>query len=297
MGLQPSRKPVFPPAIAPYIDVGAYLLDARAPASTLYLDKLLVGKELLLLTRSTQADPRATRQWHAYFSAAGYSCYVVDSVKGAGFGPVLDYLAGLLGQKQELARRRGMQNPVLRMAALGVPNVGKSTFLNQLLGRRRFKTGDKPGITRGYQWVRLFADVEVLDTAGVLRDPRLLNRRKACWMLLNLLVYDATLREETIELLRASLPPHAWRKLQAYYRIPPRHLQHGDWLELVESIARRRGRSAESDDDIDRTARQLLRDFQRGRFGRVTLEHAGAAPVTSPLFKAPEGWPEKAARQ
>jgi len=282
---------VFPPAIAPYLDVGAYLLDARAPASTLYLDKLLVGKELLLLTRSAQADARATKRWHAYFRAAGYPCFVVDSLKATGFDGVLDYLAGLLRQKQELASRRGMQNPVLRMAALGVPNVGKSTFLNQLIGRHRFKTGDKPGITRGYQWVRLFNDVEVLDTAGVLRDPRLLNRRKACWMLLNLLVYDAALREETVELLRVSLPEPAWRKLQAYYHIPPEHFARGDWLELLESVARRRGRGVDSDEEVDRTARQLLRDFQRGRFGRVTIEYAGESPVTSPLFATPDHGP------
>lgn len=290
MGVQPTRKPVFPPEIAPYIDVGAYLLDARAPASTLYLDKLLVGKELLLLTRAGQADARTTQRWHRFFKAAGYTCIVIDSVKGMGIDKVLDYLARLLNQKQALAEKRGILNPVLRMVALGVPNVGKSTFLNQLMGRRRFKTGDKPGITRGHQWVRLFADVEVLDTPGVLRDPALLNRRKPSWMLLNLLPYDSALREEAIDLLRARLPEKAWSKLQAYYKIPEQHFRTGNWLELVESIAVRRGRKGESDDDIDRTARQLLRDFQRGRFGRFSIEDPATAQVTSPLFTPPDSW-------
>lgn len=293
MGLQPSKKPVFPAAIAPYIDVGAYLIDARAPASTLYFDRLLAGKELLLLTRSALAEARPTAQWAAYFRAAGYTCLAVDSVTGAGFKAVLDYLAQLLRRKQRVARGRGLQNPVLRMVALGVPNVGKSTFLNQLLGRRRFKTGDRPGITRGYQWVRLFDDVEVLDTAGVLRDPRMLNRRKACWMLLNLVPYDSALREEALELLRVSLPQRAWRKLLSYYRIPPQHFSNANWLELVESVARREGRSLDSDDEVDRTVRRLLRDFQRGRFGRVSIEQAGSSPITSPLFSEPSDWPPR----
>lgn len=290
MGLQPSTKPVFPAAIAPYIDVGAYLLDARAPAATLYLDKLLAGKELMLLTRSGQAAARPTARWHEYFEQAGYPCFIIDSKTGSGLAEVLDYLAQLLERKQRVAQDRGLRDPVLRMAALGVPNVGKSTFLNKLLGRRRFKTGDRPGITRGYQWVRLFDDVEVLDTAGVLRDPRLLNRRKACWMLLNLLPYDPALREETTELLRLSLPERAWRKLRDYYKIPDRHFSNENWLELVESVARRQGRGLD-DDELDRAARRLLRDFQRGRFGRITIEQAGLSEITSPLFREPAGWP------
>jgi len=290
MGVQPSTKPVFPAKIAPYIDIGAYLLDSRAPASTLYLDRLLDGKELLLLTRAGQAAARATAQWQEFFSAAGYPCFVVDSVQGSGLGAVLDYLAQLLERKQQVAADRGLRNPVLRVVALGVPNVGKSTFLNSLLGRRRLKAGDKPGITRGYQWIRLFNDVEVLDTPGVLRDPQLLNRRKACWMLLNLLPYDPALREESIELLRTSLPRRAWRKLKDYYKVPDAHFSNDSWLALVESVARRSAGEL-GEDELDRAARRLLRDFQRGRFGRVTIEQAGTAPITSPLFRAPADRP------
>jgi len=290
MGVQPSRKPVFPPAIAPYIDVAAYLLDARAPAATLYLDGLLRGKELLLLTRATQAEQTVTRQWQKYFQAAGYTCLVIDAVSRAGMEEVLDYLAALLKRKQAVAEQRGITTAVLRMAALGVPNVGKSTFLNALLGRRRLRTGNRPGITRGHQWVRLFDDVEVLDTPGVLRDPAALNRRKPCWMLLNLLPYDATLREETIELLRTRLDDRGWRKLLTYYKIPEEHASFADWLELLETIARKRGAGLESEDEADRAARRVMRDSQRGRFGRHTLEQPGEAVISSPFFEPPDSW-------
>lgn len=290
MGVQPSRKPVFPPAIAPYIDVAAYLLDARAPAATLYLDELLGGKELLLLTRAAQAEPATTKRWQKYFQAAGYTCLVIDAVSGAGMEEVLDYLAALLRRKQAVGEQRGITTAVLRMAALGVPNVGKSTFLNTLLGRRRLKTGNRPGITRGHQWVRLFDDVEVLDTPGVLRDPAALNRRKPYWMLLNLLPYDATLREETIELLRTKLDDHGWRKLLAYYKIPEEHATCTDWLELLETVARKRGTGLKSEDEADRAARRLIRDYQRGRFGRHTLEQPEEATISSPFFEPPASW-------
>ena len=138
--------------------------------------------------------------------------------------------------------------------------------------------------------ILVFSDVEVLDTPGVLRDPALLNRRKPSWMLLNLLPYDSALREEAVDLLRERLTERAWRKLQAYYKIPEQHFRTGSWLELLESIAVRRGRKGESEEDIDRTARQLLRDFQRGRFGRLSLEDPATAQVTSPLFSAPANW-------
>lgn len=290
MGVQPSRKPVFPPAIAPYIDVGAYLLDARAPAATLYLDGRLAGKELLLLTRASQADVRATRRWQKYLQAAGFPCLVIDAVSRAGLEEVLDYLAGLLGRKQAVGEQRGIRTAVLRMAALGVPNVGKSTFLNALLGRKRLKTGNRPGITRGHQWVRLFEDVEVLDTPGVLRDPTALNRRKPYWTLLNLLPYDSTLREQAVELLRTKLEDHGWRKLLAYYKIPEEHAACADWLQLLETVARKRGAGLDSEDETDRAARRLIRDFQRGRFGRVTLELPGEAAISSPFFEAPDNW-------
>lgn len=287
MGTQPTRKPVFPPRVAPYIDVGAYLLDARAPAATLYLDTLLEGKELLLLTRADQADPAATKLWLAYFRNAGYPCFRIDAPTGAGYEGVLDYLAKLMQQKHAIARQRGIINPVLRMVALGVPNVGKSTFLNQLIGRRRFKTGDKPGITRGYQWVRLFEDVEVLDTPGVLRDPEQLNRRKPYWMLLNLLPYDHSIREEAVDLLLSVLDDRARDKLRKYYKVPAEHFTAEDWWQLVQSIAGKRGIELDDDDAVDTIIRRVVRDFQRGRFGRLTLEEPGVAEITSPVFRRP----------
>jgi ribosome biogenesis GTPase A len=284
---QASRKPVFPPEIAQFIDVGAYLLDARAPAATLYLDEMLHGKELLLLTRAGQAEPKATRRWQHYLRRAGYPAVVIDSVDGRGLPEVMDYIAGLFQRKLALARQRGLQATTLRLAALGVPNVGKSTFLNALLGSRHLKTGDRPGITRGRQWVRLYEDVEVLDTPGVLREPAALNRRKPYWLLLNLMPYDFKLRDEALELLLEHLDRKALTKLWKLYKQAGEPDMPANAEALLGLVARAGGFRLDSDDALDRAARRVLRDFQRGRFGQLTLEEAGEAVITSPYFTAP----------
>ena len=287
MAQQVSRKPVFPPEIAPYIDVGAYLVDSRAAAATLYLDPLLHGKELILLTRSQQSDGSVTRRWKMFFESCGYPTFVVDSISGDGFNEVLDYLAKLLQRKLKVARKLGINNATLRVVALGVPNVGKSTFLNTLIGRRRFKTGDIPGITKGRQWVRLFDDVEVLDTPGVLRDPEQLNRRKPFWMLLNLMAYDFKLREECVELLRITLNKQAWQKLMRYYKVPLDSEQPADWWEMLEIVARYGGYTLKNDDVVDKAARRLLKDYRSGRFGRISVEYPETAIITSPFLNRP----------
>lgn len=283
---QASRKPVFPASIAPYIDVAAYLIDARAPAATLFFDELLAGKELLLLTRAGQADAKTTARWQAFFAAAGYTSIVIDSLSSQGFPAVLDRLAVLLQHKLRLAKQRGLAAATLRVAALGVPNVGKSTFLNRLIGGRRLKTGDKPGITRGHQWVRLFEDVEVLDTPGILRDPTALNRRKPYWMLLNLMPYEVALREEAVELLREKLGERGLQRVRKFYGIAEGRLRSDDWLELLHSIGVARGFAVLDDDSIDRAARLLISDFRDGRFGRLSLQHPESDAITSPLFSA-----------
>jgi ribosome biogenesis GTPase A len=281
---QASQHEVFPPQIAPYLDVAAYLLDSRAPAATLYFDQLLKGKELLLLTRALQADKKATELWQRFFHQHGYPCFIIDSAEGKGFSDVLDYMATLLHRKLAAASERGIMHATLRLAALGVPNVGKSTFLNQLIGRRRLRAGNKPGITRGRQWVRLFDDVEVLDTPGVLRDPAALNRRKPFWLLLNLMPYDYKLREEALELLLATLDVHGWKKLLRYFKADAATEQAADWLSLLELAAAGRGFTLKGDDEIDRAARTVIKAFQEGRFGRFSLEWPHSAQITSPFF-------------
>jgi ribosome biogenesis GTPase A len=287
---QVSRKSVFPPDVAPYIDVAAYLLDARAPASTLWLDEMLVGKELILLTRADQAEPGVTKQWRSFFKRAGYPCIILSSTEGQGLEQIKDYLATLLEKKTKMAQRRGIHTASLRMVALGVPNVGKSTFLNVLIGTKRFKTGDRPGVTRGPQWVRLFEDVDVLDTAGILRDVEALRRRKPYWLLLNLMPYDSNdidLREQAVALLLSKFNAAAWKRVARQYKI--RDIDSlrdsDDNLALFEAIAAARGYKLTNYDQVERAHLRLINDFQAGKFGPVSLETPEDAQISSPLFR------------
>lgn len=287
MTQQASQKPVFPPRIAPYIDVAAYLLDSRAPASTLWLDASLRGRELLVLTRGGQSESRVTAQWKRYFRAAGYTCLVVDSKSGEGFDNVKDYLAEMLAKKEKLAQERGIRNPILRMAALGVPNVGKSSFLNRLVGGKRMRTGDAPGVTKGPQWVRVFGDVEVLDTAGILRDVKALNRRKPCWQLLNLMPWDDGLLEPTLALLLDKLGPSGRTRLAKFYKLPGSCFEGLNPFEAVGAVASSQGKKPGKPGVLEQVGRRMVREFLNGRFGRLSLERPGEDPITSPHFTAP----------
>jgi ribosome biogenesis GTPase A len=286
MTQQASQRPVFPPQIAPYLDIAAYLLDARAPSATLWLDPTLLGKELILLTRSEQADPKVTRRWQTYFRDAGYPCISIDSLVEYGIPAVRDYLAKLLRRKHRMAKRMGILNPTLRLAALGVPNVGKSTFLNHLIGGKRFKAADVPGVTRGPQWVRLFEDVEVLDTPGILRDAEVFGPRKAYWHLLNLMPDVVMEREAAVNLLKEKLSAAGWKRLGKYYKASDEKLAEAreDWISLMELVAEGRGFRVKNDDTLERAAQRLIRDFQDTRFGRISLQTPEDDPVNSPHF-------------
>jgi ribosome biogenesis GTPase A len=285
---QASSRPVFPANIAPYIDVGAYLLDSRAPAATLWLDQQLVGRELFLLTRADQADPAVTKRWQKYFKDAGYPCITLSSTEGTGIERIKDYLAMMLKKKTKLAASRGISNPTLRMVSLGVPNVGKSTFLNALISARKFRTGNKPGVTRGPQWVRLFEDVEVLDTPGILRDMAALRRRKPYWLLLNLMPYDANdtvLREQALDLLIDNLPEKGWNNVSRIYRIRDlKQRREQGTLEILEGVAAARGYRITTADHVERATLRLIHDFQAGKLGPLSLEDPETAQISSPIF-------------
>ena len=153
------------------IDVVVELVDARIPHSSKNpdIDTMANGKSrVLLLNKADLADREKTAAWKTYYEAAGYYVVTVDSKAGFGIKEVGSVVALACREKTERDRRRGIKNRPIRAMVVGIPNVGKSTFINAFAKKAVTKTGNKPGVTKGKQWIRLNRDVELLDTPGIL---------------------------------------------------------------------------------------------------------------------------------
>lgn len=247
--------------LLPVLDVGAVLLDARVPRASLGLNlgELLGNRPVIYaLNKADLADPSATAAWVKHLGAA----VVLEVPTGRGVGE-------LLAAAADAGRgRRKYERPV-RLAILGIPNVGKSSLLNRIAGRRAAQVGDKPGVTRARQWVRARPDLEILDTPGLLA-PRLKDRHTA--LLLSLV---GTIKEEIMGV--EELAREALGLIEGIY---PGRLGERYGVEItgdpdldLASIGRVRGLLLPGGRvDFDRTARMLLGELRGGRLGRLTLE-------------------------
>ena len=153
------------------IDLIIELVDARVPLSSRNPDIDELGKNksrLILLNKADLADERQNEAWKAYFQSKGFYVVKVDSRNGSGMKTIHNVIQEACKEKIERDRRRGIKNRPIRAMVVGIPNVGKSTFINTFAGRACAKTGNKPGVTKGKQWIRLNKGVELLDTPGIL---------------------------------------------------------------------------------------------------------------------------------
>lgn len=268
------------------VDAVIEMVDARAPESSRnpLLGELVGGRKprLILLNKEDLADPRRTADWVGTFQAQA-DCRAFAFCAAAGrkqlIGRLKAALFDLTRQKRERLARRGVRGQTVRCMVVGIPNVGKSTLINLLAGKKAAQTGDKPGVTRGAQWVRLDADLELLDMPGILwpkfEDPAV-GDRLAMTGAIPEDVYDA--REVALHLL-AYLQTHYPAELAARYSL---HLSAGGTepdpaadgpLAVLEQIGRNRGDLLKGGRlDCDKTARAVLLDFRQGRIGRITLE-------------------------
>lgn len=240
------------------VDLVLEVVDARAPAATRN-PKLndLIGKKarILVLNKADLAAEAVTRRWLAHFRRRGLAAEAVSTVEGDG-----------LVRLQALIAERGKD---ARAMIIGVPNVGKSTLINRLAGGARTRTGARPGVTRGKQWVRV-GEAMLLDLAGVL--PPFLRGRAAIARLaaLDVVGQDACPRVETAVALIDDLRRLAPRELELHYGLPS---EMGEVEEVLAEIGRRRGCLLPGGRvDLERAAEMVLKDFRAGKLGRVTLE-------------------------
>lgn len=253
------------------IDLIIELVDARVPLSSRNpdIDELGAGKaRLILLNKSDLADERQNAKWASYFQDKGYFVVKVNSKSGAGLKSINGVVQEACKEKIERDRRRGILNRPVRAMVVGIPNVGKSTFINSFAGKACAKTGNKPGVTKGNQWIRLNKSLELLDTPGILW-PRFEDQKVGIRLALIGSINDEILNKdelalELIRFLKKQYPGVLEEKYQA---------DAPDAVDALNQIAKARACLQKGGElDLSKAARLLIDDFRNGKLGKITLE-------------------------
>lgn len=255
------------------VDLVIELVDARSPLSSRNPDIDTLGKNrarLILLNKADLADPAANQAWTGYFEKKGYTVVRIDARRKADLKPIQAAVMTACKEKIERDRRRGIKNRPVRAMVVGIPNVGKSTFINSYAGRACAKTGNKPGVTRGNQWIRLNKEVELLDTPGILwpkfEDPQVGIRLALLGSVKDDILNSDELAVELLKRLRAAYP-------EALSERYGEAVLAGSEAEALMEIARARNCILKGGEpDYSRAAKLLIDDFRGGRLGRITLE-------------------------
>ena len=256
------------------VDAVCEILDARIPASSRNpdIDRLAAGKpRLVILNRADLADPEATARWRRYFQVQGIAILETDAKTGRGVNGFVPAVRELLKDKLADYAAKGQTGRPLRVMILGIPNVGKSTFINKVAGRKAAIAGDKPGVTRGRQWISIDAGLDLLDTPGILW-PKLDSQEVGEMLAITNAIKADVLDKETLGAnfmlrLRDNYPD----ALRERYRIEPDPALNG--FELLEQAAKKRGfLVSRGEYDIERMANTLLKEYHEGKLGRLTLE-------------------------
>lgn len=260
------------------IDLMIELVDARIPLSSRNPDIDELGKSksrLILLNKSDLADPVANNRWMAYFKERGFHVLEVNAKTGQGLKAIQPKVKEACREKIERDRKRGIKNRPVRAIVVGIPNVGKSTFINSFAGKACTKTGNKPGVTKGKQWIRLNKELELLDTPGILWpkfESEEVGKRLAMIGSMNDEILQMT---ELAQELLAYLLAHYREPLLERYQIG----ETGEPLTPIQALAliceNRKCYKKGQEPDYEKASALLIDDFRNGRIGRITLELCG----------------------
>lgn len=256
------------------VDAVCEILDARIPNSSRNpdIDRLAAGKpRLIILNRTDLADPGITAQWREFFEAQGIKILETDAKSGKGVSGFAPALSELLKDKIASYAAKGQVNRPMRVMILGIPNVGKSTFINKIAKRKAAIAGDKPGVTRGKQWINIDKGLDLLDTPGILW-PKFDSQEVGEMLAITNAIKADVLDKETLAanfMLRLrEMYPEA---LTARYKLEPDPEANG--FELLEQAAKKRGfLISKGEYDIERMANTLLGEYHDGKLGRISLE-------------------------
>lgn len=254
------------------IDLVIELVDARIPLSSRNpdIDELGKGKSrIILLNKSDLADPVWNKKWVEYFTQKGMGVLEINSRTGMGIKSIQGLVQEVCREKIERDRKRGIVNRPVRAMVVGIPNVGKSTFINSFAGKACAKTGNKPGVTKGRQWIRLNKGLELLDTPGILwpkfEDQQVGMRLAFIGSMNDEILIPDELACDLIGEIKEQYP----KVLQERYAADPA----GTPLEILEAVAESRKCYAKGEQlDLVKASGILMDDFRSGKLGRMTLE-------------------------
>ena len=256
------------------VDGVCEILDARIPASSRNpdLDEIVGGKpRLVVLNRIDQADPAMVRRWAAWFKSQGMAVLETDCKSRKGVGGFVPAIRAMLSEKLQRYQEKGQVGRPLKIMVAGIPNVGKSTFINQIAGRKSAKAENRPGVTRGKQWIIVDQGLLLLDTPGILW-PKFEDREVGMR-----LAYTGAVKDDIMDLetLSSGLLALLWRQypeaVASRYKIEAASDAQG--YALLEAVGRKRGFLISGGEvDTERAARMVLEEYRSGKLGRFTLD-------------------------
>ena len=261
------------------IDLIIELVDARMPLGSRNPDIDELGKNkarLILMNKADLADPACNREWADWFARKGIKAVEVNAKTGQGVKGIQNAVREVCSEKIERDRKRGILNRPVRAMVAGIPNVGKSTFINSFAGKAYTKTGNKPGVTKGKQWIRLNKSVELLDTPGILW-PKFEDQKAALKLAFIGSIKDEILQTEELasELIKYMEEEYAGA-IGEKYSVETTE----DSYECLRRIAESRHCLVRGNElDTEKAAALFLDDFRNGRLGRITLENPENAAV------------------
>ena len=262
------------------VDVVLEIRDARIPLSSVNQDfEELLGhkKRILIFNKTALADQEVTRNWEESFRTQDIPFLFIDAIKKSHLQKLLPLSRNIMQQKWSTLRRRGIRPPSLKLLICGIPNVGKSSLINRLSGRKAAETGPAPGVTKHQEWIKLGSNVELLDTPGILW-PKINDRETGLRLAITGAIKDSVVGTSQlsiylIRILKQKLPD----KLQKFYQLTPENVTLFP-EDILQKIAENRGCLKRGGAiDQSRAESLVLRDFRQGKLGRLSFDHPNAA--------------------
>lgn len=260
------------------IDLVIELIDARLPLSSRnpMIDEILQGKpRMIVMNKADLADPAVSQEWIAYFKEQGRAALQVDAQTGTGIKDIPVQAKLLLKEKIDRQLAKGINPRAIRALIVGIPNVGKSTLINRMAGRNIAATGDRPGVTKAQQWIKI-GEIELLDTPGILW-PKFEDQNVGYRLAVTGAIKEEILNVEDVAFFGVKyLVQYYWDTMAERYGLTekPQDLENpNEIVEVMEAVGRKRGCIVSGGHvDLEKASLVILRDLRAGKLGRLTLE-------------------------